>query len=86
MREEKQRQEKVFAHVRGKAQWQGEEVWVHVYFWAAGAKACKQGGCMGGGSEGRECRWFYVCAHDEAQHNLCMCTAGTQPGALGWDL
>lgn len=62
------------------------KLWVQVYFWAAGAKACIQGGCMGGGSEGRERRWFCVCAHDGAQHNLCVCTAGRQLGMLGWDL
>lgn len=33
-----------------------------------------------------ECRWFYVCPHDDTQHNLCMCPAGTQPGVQGWDL
>lgn len=48
--------EKVLAGAGGKVQRQGEGVWVQAYLGTRGAKACKQGACMGGGSEGRRGR------------------------------
>lgn len=70
----------MLAHVGGEVQWQGEGLWVQMYFGARGAKACKQGGYMGGGSEGRRV-WMAICVlRDGAQQDVCVHAAGRQHG------
>lgn len=47
---------------------------------ARGAKACKRGGRMGGGSEGRRGQMVICVLRDGAQRDVCMYAAGRWQG------
>lgn len=70
----------MIAHVGEKVQQQGEGSWVQLYFGARGAKACKRGGRMGGGSEGRRGQMVIRVLRDGAQRDVCVYAAGRRQG------
>lgn len=57
-----------------------EGFWVQLYFGARGAMACKRGGRMGGGNEGRRGQMVIRMLRDGAQRDVCVYAAGRRQG------